>query len=142
VRFRRRQRADTGIDVTPLIDVVFLMLIFFMVSTTFTREAHLQLTLPEADANPSSDESGRLELIISAGGSYALNGRSLAGDRIETIMSALLDAARGDTEQPLVITADAKTPHELVVRAMDAAGRTGFTRLSITTRLPEPQPAP
>jgi biopolymer transport protein ExbD len=142
VRFRRRQRAETGIDVTPLIDVVFLMLIFFMVSTTFTREAHLQLTLPEADANPASEETERLELIISANGSYALNGRSLAGDRLETIMSALLDAAGGDTEQPLVITADAQTPHELVVRAMDAAGRTGFEHLSITTRLPESQPAP
>lgn len=137
MKFRRRQRAESGIDVTPLIDVVFLMLIFFMVSTTFTREAHLRLTLPEADAHPVADEEFPLELVVSATGSYALNGRLLANDRVETVTAALRDAAREDPDQPLVITADARTPHELVVRAMEAAGRVGLARLTITTRLPE-----
>jgi biopolymer transport protein ExbD len=123
VKFRRRQRVEVGLDITPLIDVVFLMLIFFMVSTTFTREAHLQISLPEADAAPALDEKDGLELIVAASGSYALNGKVLVNSRIETLLAAL-------------ITADAKTPHELVVRAMDAAGRLGFSRLSITTRLP------
>ena len=137
MKFRRKQRVEPGIDITPLIDVVFLMLIFFMVSTTFTREAHLQLSLPEADAVPEADQRERLELVIAASGNYALNGKVLVNSRIETIMAALGEASGGDVEQPLVITADAKTPHELVVRAMDAAGRIGFSRLSITTRLPQ-----
>ena len=72
MKFQRKQRVESGIDVTPLIDVVFLMLIFFMVSTTFTREAHLQLTLPEADATPSVDEGERLEIIVSATGTLSL----------------------------------------------------------------------
>jgi biopolymer transport protein ExbD len=137
VKFRRKQRVETGIDITPLIDVVFLMLIFFMVSTTFTREAHLQLTLPEAEATPVDEREQRLELLVAATGMFSLNGKTLVNSRIETVMAALREASSGDTTQPLTITADAKTPHELVVRAMDAAGRLGFSRLSITTRLPE-----
>jgi biopolymer transport protein ExbD len=137
VKFQRKQRVETGIDVTPLIDVVFLMLIFFMVSTTFTREAHLQLRLPEADAARSADEEQRLEIIVSAQGSYSLNGKVLVNSQIETLMAALRDQSGGNAAQPLVITADAQTPHELVVRAMDAAGRLGFVELSITTRLPD-----
>jgi biopolymer transport protein ExbD len=137
VRFRRTQRVKARIDIINLIDVVFVTLIFFMLATSFTRESHLQISLPEADATPGQEEQERLELIVSATGSYALNGKVLVNSRIETIMAALGEASGGDVEQPLVITADAKTPHELVVRAMDAAGRIGFSRLSITTRLPQ-----
>lgn len=137
MKFQRKRRAETGIDVTPLIDVVFLMLIFFMVSTTFTREAHLQIELPEADASRTVDEEQRLEIIVSASGSYALNGKMLVNTQIDTLISALRQESAGNSSQPLVITADAKTPHELVVRAMDAAGRLGFVHLSITTRLPD-----
>jgi len=137
VKFRRRTRAQTGVDVTPLIDVVFLMLIFFMVSTTFTKEAHLDLVLPEADAEPVNGESAAMELIVNASGGYILNGKPLINGKTETIMAALNDISSGDTDQPVLITADARTPHELVVRAMDAAGRLGFSKLSITTRLPE-----
>lgn len=142
MKFRRSPRIQARIDVTNLIDVVFVTLIFFILATTFAREGKVQITLPEAAPGSVPEEDSRVELLISATGTYAVNGRVLASDRPDTIMAALLDAAAGDTEQPLVITADAKTPHELVVRAMDVAGRSGFARLSITTRLPEPQPAP
>ena len=136
MRFRRAPRLKARIDITNLIDVVFVTLIFFMLATTFAREGKLQISLPEAETKASADTGDRLELVVSASGQYALNGQSLVNDRIETIMAALRGAARGDTRQPLVITADAKTPHELVVRAMDAAGRTGFEKLRITTRSP------
>ena len=96
MKFRRRQRVEVGLDITPLIDVVFLMLIFFMVSTTFTREAHLQISLPEADAAPALDEKDRLELIVAASGSYALNGKVLVNSRIETLLAALGEASGGD----------------------------------------------
>jgi biopolymer transport protein ExbD len=136
VRFRRNARLRARIDITNLIDVVFVTLIFFMLATTFAREGKMQITLPEAQTEAVNEASGRLELVVSAAGAYALNGHALVNDRVETIVAALRQEARGDTEQPLVITADAKTPHELVVRAMDAAGRTGFAHLSITTRSP------
>ena len=136
MRFRRTPRMRARIDITNLIDVVFVTLIFFMLATTFAREGKMQITLPEAETSKSADSADRLELLVSASGQYALNGQALVNDRVETIVAALRQAAHGDTGQPLVITADAKTPHELVVRAMDAAGRTGFSRLRITTRSP------
>jgi biopolymer transport protein ExbD len=136
VRFRRSPRIRARIDIVNLIDVVFVTLIFFMLATTFAREGKMQITLPEAESGTEADPDGALELVVSEAGAYALNGESLANGRVETLAAALRQAARGDTEQPLVITADAKTPHELVVRAMDAAGRTGFARLRITTRSP------
>jgi biopolymer transport protein ExbD len=136
VKFRRGSRVNSRIDVTNLIDVVFVTLIFFMLATTFAREGKLQISLPEAETQAAADPAETLELIVSASGAYALNGESLVNDRIETLVAALRQAARGDTARPLVITADAKTPHELVVRAMDAAGRTGFAQLRITTRSP------
>jgi biopolymer transport protein ExbD len=140
VKFRRQLRPATGIDITPLIDVVFLMLIFFMVSTTFTREAHLNLSLPEADAEPVVGDTLPLELVISADGKYAIGGQTVINSEVSAVMAALKQASGGDTQQVLLVTADAATPHEMVVRAMDAAGRLGFSQLSISTQLPEPQP--
>jgi biopolymer transport protein ExbD len=137
VKFRRTQRAKARIDIINLIDVVFVTLIFFMLATSFTRESHLRVTLPEASPNAADEKETRLELVIASTGSYALSGKVLVNSRIETLLAALGEASGGDVTQPLVITADAKTPHELVVRAMDAAGRLGFSRLSITTRLPQ-----
>ena len=136
MRFRRSPGRTARIDIINLIDVVFVTLIFFMLATTFSREGKLQVTLPEAAAQPSEQRQTRIELVISADGNFAVAGRSLADDRVQTILAALRDASEGDTDRPLVITADGKTPHELVVRAMDAAGRGGFARLSITTRQP------
>ena len=127
---------NSRIDITNLIDVVFVTLIFFMLATTFAREGKLQVSLPEAATQAAADPADSLELVISAAGSFALNGESLVNDRIETLVAALRQAARGNTDRPLVITADASTPHERVVRAMDAAGRSGFARLRITTRSP------
>jgi biopolymer transport protein ExbD len=139
VKFRRQVRDEEGVNLTPLIDVVFLLLIFFMVSTTFTKETHLTLDLPEATGEPSSDQPDQLEIVISAEGSYALNGKALVNNKIETLMSGLQKISEGNTKLPLILTADAKTPHQAVVQAMDAAGRLGFTHLSITTRQPEPE---
>lgn len=138
MHFRRQPRENDSINLTPLIDVVFLLLIFFMVSTTFTEETHLSIDLPEADGEPNAqDAQSPLDIVITAEGSYSINGRSLVNNRMATLKSALEEASGGDSEQPLIITADAKAPHESVVRAMDAAGQLGFVHLSITTRQPE-----
>lgn len=136
MRFRRNPGRTARIDIINLIDVVFVTLIFFMLATTFAREGKLQVTLPEAAAQPPEQRRERIELVISANGNIAVAGRSLADGRVQTILAALRDASGGDTDRPLVITADGKTPHEFVVRAMDAAGRGGFAQLSITTREP------
>jgi biopolymer transport protein ExbD len=139
VKFRRQPRQEEFINLTSLIDVVFILLIFFMVSTSFTKESHLTVSLPEAVGTPPDEQPQQIEILIAADGSYAINGKALVNNKIETLKSALDKTAEGNTKAPLVITADAKTPHQAVVQAMDAAGQLGFAHLSITTRQPEPE---
>jgi len=139
VRFQRRRTRDVSVDLTPLIDVVFLLLIFFMVSTTFIDEGRLKLELPEAAGEPATEPPETLEIVVSAKGEYAVAGRSLADTDIETLMDALRAVSQGDRSRPLVVTADAQAPHQAVVRAMDAAGRLGFAELGIATRTSQPQ---
>ena len=130
----RRQRADEpDINLTPLIDVVFLLLIFFMVSTTFKRDAELAVELPEASAEPAAREQNILELVIDAQGRYFLGDKELINRKLETVKQALAEAAGDQRDRPLVVRADAQTPHQAVVTAMDAAGQLGFKRLSIAT---------
>ena len=137
MKFRRRAQRDNSINLTPLIDVVFLLLIFFMVTTTFTRETRMLISLPEAEADAMASEQTTLELLISKDGSYAVNGKSLINRDIKTIMAALKDASAGDSALPLVITADAESTHQAVITAMDAAGRLGFETLNIATQQPQ-----
>ncbi|MBR9911502.1 MAG: biopolymer transporter ExbD [Gammaproteobacteria bacterium] len=136
MKFKRQVQAEDAINLTPLIDVVFLLLIFFMVSTTFTRETHLSIDLPEASATAALESEQVLDILIDADGSYSLNGKSLINQKIETLKAALNKESEGNSKLPLTITADAKTPHQAVVTAMDAAGQLGFVHLSITTRKP------
>lgn len=136
MQFKRQKDSEVSVNLTPLIDVVFLLLIFFMVSTTFTKETHLSLDLPEAEGEQSSDQPDQIEILIDSNGQYVINQRSLASSSIKIVMAALKEVSGGDTSLPLVITADAQTPHQAVVTAMDAAGQLGFAHLSLTTRKP------
>ncbi|MCX2981412.1 biopolymer transporter ExbD [Halieaceae bacterium IMCC14734] len=136
MKFRRQQLEEVNVNLTPLIDVVFLLLIFFMVSTSFTKETHLTIDLPEAVGSPNPELPEHIEIMISEAGQYSINARSLADNDRNTLMAAIRQLSQGDTSLPMVITADAQTPHEAVVRAMDAAGQLGFIRLSITTITP------
>ncbi|OOG24532.1 biopolymer transporter ExbD [Thioalkalivibrio denitrificans] len=133
MNFRPRQSEDVGINLTPLIDVVFLMLIFFMVSTTFERHAELQIDLPRAETAQEEQRREIIELAIDAQGRYFVNGQELVNTRPETLRAALTQVSDGDTSLPLIIRADANTPHQSVVTAMDVAARLGIARLSIAT---------
>ncbi|MDB3855989.1 biopolymer transporter ExbD [Halieaceae bacterium] len=136
MNFKRQRPEEVSVNITPLIDVVFLLLIFFMVSTTFTRETYLSIDLPEANGQPSQEQVENIEIVINAAGQYAVNQRGLRDNKLETIKAALKEMSKGNKALPLTITADANTPHQSVVRAMDAAGQMGFVHLSITTRHP------
>jgi len=134
---KRRGRHEASIDLTPLIDVVFLLLIFFMVSTNFVRESQLRITLPEATGEPQEAEPGTIELQVDRAGDYAIDGRVLVDNELETLVSALAEAKkRAPEDVKLIVTADALSTHQAVVRAMDAAGKVGLVRLSITTQQP------
>ena len=134
MKFQRNLRAEVNIDLTPLIDVVFLLLIFFMVSTSFTRESNLLVNLPEANGELAEDVALRIEVLIARNGSYTVNGQALINTDAQTLMDAIGAITAGDNTVPLTITADAETTHQSVVTAMDVAARLGFSRLSIATR--------
>ena len=135
---RRRGRHEATVELTPLIDVVFLLLIFFMVSTTFVRETQLKIELPEAEGEVQEVEPGTIEIVIDRRGDYSVSGRLLVNSDKRTLIRALEEMR--DPSQPsprVVITADALAAHQAVVTAMDAAGRVGLTAISITTQQPE-----
>jgi len=136
VNFKRQNREEVAVNLTPLIDIVFLLLIFFMVSTTFTKENHLSIDLPEASSEASDAPLQAIEVLISASGEYTLNDQALINTQLNTLKRGLQKLLGDRDSAPVIITADAKTPHEAVVRAMDAAGQLGLVNLSITTRQP------
>ncbi|WP_207061093.1 biopolymer transporter ExbD [Motiliproteus sp. SC1-56] len=140
MKFKRQTSEEVSVNLTPLIDVVFLLLIFFMVSTTFTRETHLKIDLPKASGQEAESQVRIVDISITAEGQYAVNGDTLVNAQLSTLKKAISKAARNDKDVPLVITADASSPHQSVVTAMDAAGQLGFVHLSITTRSPEATP--
>ena len=134
MKFRRQSGAEVSVNLTPLIDVVFLLLIFFMVSTTFTKETHLAIDLPEATGEMAEEKPEQIEISITKQGDMAVNGHALVNPKLDTIKRALGKVSKGSKEMPLVITADANTPYQSVVTAMDAAGQMVFANLSMTTQ--------
>ena len=125
------------VNLTPLIDVVFLLLIFFMVTTTFDRHARLKVALPESSAKTTQQKEQPLILSIDAKGNYFLNDRQLVNQQLDTLKQALqkvvTEKDKDIKDVALVLRADANTPHQSVVRAMDAASQLGMSRLSIAT---------
>lgn len=135
---KRRGRHEASIDLTPLIDVVFLLLIFFMVSTNFVRESQLRISLPEASGPVAEQKPGTIELLVDKAGDYAVNGRVLVNNELETVVLALTEARnRANDDVTLIVTADALATHQAVVRAMDAAGKAGLVNLRISTQIPD-----
>lgn len=136
MKFKRQSRDDLAINITPLIDVVFLLLIFFMVTTTFSRETRLMVNLPEADASPSEILPDQVEITVSRNGTYTINGRPLLNSKISTLMQGLEVVTQNDKSIPIILVADAEASHQSVVTAMDGIGQLGFSRLSIATQRP------
>ena len=129
-----RVRTQPEVNLTSLIDVVLLLLIFFMVSTSFVKQSKINISLPEAESSAIVPEpTDRIDILITATGTYLVNGRELINNRPETIRNALQKVAAGNNKLPLTISADADARHQHVVTAMDVAGRLGFSQISIAT---------
>jgi biopolymer transport protein ExbD len=124
-------REEPEINLTSLIDVVFLLLIFFMVSTTFERHSLLRLDLPEAATAETETVPNVIELVITDDGRMFIGDSMLADDRRATVQAAIVERFADNPEATLVIRADAEAPHRLVVRALDAAAAEGIRRLTI-----------
>jgi len=138
MKFKRQVKAEDNINLTPLIDVVFLLLIFFMVSTTFTKETHLKIDLPEAEGELQPSAVDQIEVVVDAQGGFSLNGQALVNKQLSTLRSAIEDLAAGDTSIPFIITGDANTAYQTVISVMDLAGKMGYANLSLTTQMPSP----
>ena len=134
MKFRRAERDSPETNLTPLIDVVFLLLIFFMVSTTFEWRSELGIELPEASAQASDRDEEAIGVVIDAAGEVRVQGRVL--DDLDTgdLTRALSAAAWGLNSPPVIVSADALTPHQAVVTVMDAARRAGLYKLTFTAR--------
>ncbi|MCP4042303.1 MAG: biopolymer transporter ExbD [Gammaproteobacteria bacterium] len=139
MKLSSNQDDSTDINITPLIDVVFLLLIFFMVSTTFSQHSEIQIELPEANNEKEEKRQDILDLAIDAKGLYYLNGRQLVNTGLKTLKQALLKEIAGKKKLPVVISADAKTPHQAVITAMDAAQQVGLYRLTFATAPVDPE---
>lgn len=134
MKFQRKQKIEVGLDLTSLIDVVFILLLFFILTTTFVRDSTLHITLPEANGQEPEKTELPIEIVITSSGDYRLNGQPLLNNSIDTLTRALAEVANGGPETPITIIADAATTHQSVVTAMDAVARAGFSRLNIATR--------
>lgn len=136
MRLQNRRREEPDVNLTPLIDVVFLLLIFFMVSTTFERETEISIELPEASGPQLTSEKKVVEISIDAKGRYFVNKNEVVNTKLETLKRAIEQAA-GDEKKPRVIlSADRNTPHQSVITAMDAARQLGFVNLTFATSKP------
>ena len=139
MRFKRPTTTDIdmGTNIVNLVDVLLLLLIFFMISTTFTRQSQLSVQLPEASGEAVTPNPKQIDITITAQGRYSVNDRALVKGDVETLKAALREVSEGDNTLPLIITADGNAPNQTVVRAMDAAGQLGFTHLSLATQTPD-----
>ena len=129
-----RPRTQPEVNLTSLIDVVLLLLIFFMVSTSFVKQSQIAISLPEAESSAIVEEAPQqIDIMITSTGTFLVNGRELINSRVETIRNAIQKVSGGNNNLPLTISADANARHQDVVTAMDVAGRLGFKSISIAT---------
>jgi biopolymer transport protein ExbD len=134
MKLRSGNRPEPEVNLTSLIDVVLLLLVFFMVTTSFVRESELTIRLPEAsNEEPAATDNENLQIVITAAGRYLVNGRALVDSRAVTLRAAVRKLQPEVAVGQVTISADAEASHQAVVTAMDVAGQLGFTQISIAT---------
>ena len=133
MNFRSRREVEPEINVTSLIDVILLLVMFFMVSTTFVTDGRLNVRLPQASAVPENRAPDPVTIVVQEDGTYRVNDRALTNASAATLRAALEQVAPDARGKPITIRADARATHQAVVTAMDVAGRVGFSQVNIAT---------
>jgi biopolymer transport protein ExbD len=137
MKLQSRSRDEPEINVISLVDVLLVLVLFFMVSTSFVRDTEISLKLPEATSEEQADTSDEsLEIAITKSGSYLVNGRELVNGERRTLRTAIERLVGDKRDLPVFIRADGAATHQSVVTAMDVAGQLGFVRLNIATVTP------
>ena len=134
MNFRPRQKEEPEINLIPFIDVLLVILIFLMLSTTYSKFTELQLTLPVADAEQLRDHPKEVIVAVAADGRYAINKTPLEGKHVEQVARALSEAATAGPKSVVIISADAAAPHQSVVTVMEAARRVGLSQITFATQ--------
>ena len=142
MNFRRKKREKLDITLISMIDVLFVLLLFFMVSTTFNRHTEVKIKLPEADGADAEQYPKMVTLTIDADGTYYLTGdddlpHELVNQQLETLKQELQKLAEQSKDQPFIINADGKTPHQAVITALEAAGDAGFSHITFAAQHPK-----
>ena len=128
-----RAHDEPEINLVPLIDVILVLIIFFVITTTFDARSTLQLQLPNAKGEPTADQTRSLSVLINAEGRYFVGDQEVLRTDIDALKQALTVAGGSDRARPVLLRADARTPHQAVVTALDALGQLGFRTISIAT---------
>lgn len=134
MNFRPRVREEPEINLIPFIDVLLVVLIFLMLSTTYSKFTELQLKLPVADADAQRDYPKEVLVTVTSEGAYAVNKVPVAGRSLDALAAALLDGAKAGKESVVIISADASARHQAVVTVMEAARRSGLTQITFATQ--------
>ncbi|MDR1646643.1 MAG: biopolymer transporter ExbD [Zoogloeaceae bacterium] len=133
--FRRRTGEEPEINLIPLIDVLLVVIIFLILTTTYTRYAGLEISLPSAEAETHSEQQdNQIDVAITASGQILVNKEALQGNEVKFITEALSHAANGRKDPMIIISGDAKATHQSVIDVMQAAQAAGFPRISFTTQ--------
>jgi biopolymer transport protein ExbD len=133
MNFRRRRSENLEISITPMIDVVFLLLIFFMVTTTFSRETELQIQLPEAQGQDAA-EKNIIEITVDAEGNYYVDRHQVVNRTLEMLKKAIFEAAKTKEKPTLLIAADANARHQSVISVLDAAKQLELLHITFATK--------
>lgn len=131
---RGRAKEDPEINLIPMIDVLLVILIFLMVTTTFSQIAELQINLPSAEAEKPADKPASINVAVDATGRYLINGTALTNSGVEALSLELRRAAGGNAEPVIIISADAKATHQSVVNVMEAAREAGYSHITFATQ--------
>jgi len=141
MRFRRRRSEEPEINLIPFIDVLLVIIIFLMLSTTYSKYSELQITLPTADAERMRDRPREIIVSVTADGRYVVDRKPVEGRSVDMLALELAAAAAGRADAVVVVSADAMTAHQAVINVLDAARRAGLPRLSFATQVPGDAPA-
>jgi biopolymer transport protein ExbD len=136
MNFRKPRPEEPEINLIPFIDVLLVILIFLMLSTTYSRFTELQVTLPVADADKPRDRPHEIIVAVSSDGRYAVNRKPVEGRSVDLLAAELSAAAAGSPEMMVIVSADASAAHQSVINVMDAARRAGLARLTFATQAP------
>ena len=136
MKFKRPQVEDVHINLTPMIDCILFILVFLLLSTTFSQQSRMNMTLSDAQGVPPKQFDHKIEIMVDSSGHYSVNGQALSTKDSADLSTAIKQVAQERRDFMFIIAADAKAAHQDVIRVMDVAGQLGFVNINISTKVP------